>query len=541
MAVLPIVERELRVVSRKTSLYWGRLVFSGLAIIVGALFLYSLSRDVPSRVGQQMFVSLANLVFVYCILAGVWVTSDCLSEERRNGTLGLLFLTNLRGIDVVLGKMMATSLQTIYSVLALLPVLAIPVILGGVGIAEFCRVMLILLVTLLLSLSMGVYVSSRSQSAVKSGTAVFFALLLLCCAGPLILLVLDATGSAASKASAVQWLMFLSPGFGLYAAYDSTFSGQAAMFWGSVGAGLGLLVCLLGSACVCVQRGWRDEKDSMSVGRLDRGAAQAPHSASLRRRIAGPRDDNPIFWMLSRRPTKPRWVFVGLGFVLLYWLWGSVQFGHDFYNEGNYLLVAFVMQLILKCWVGAEAATRFGEERRSGALELLLCTPIQVRDVLRGHSQSFYWQFFWPVFLVLLVCFAFLLEPLTSRWALIDPSTRNWVRLFAISMMLFVLDLYALSWLGMWKGLNARFVNRAIFSNLITVLLLPWIVFIVFLMVGGMVSRGGGSVEEWLLGIWFMIGCVNSGFWWYYGRQCLREQLRQVATMQVGVLGEKSA
>ena len=541
MAVLPIVERELRVVSRKTSLYWGRLVFAGLAIIIGALFLYSLSRGVPARIGQQMFVSLANLVFIYCVLAGVWVSSDCLSEERRSETLGLLFLTNLRGIDVVLGKMMATSLQTIYGVLAVLPVLAIPVILGGVSMAEFCRVMLVLVVTLLLSLSMGVCVSSRSRSAVKSGTAVFFALLVLCCLGPVFALALEASGSSQPNSSVFPWLMFMSPGFALFVAYDATFSTQSSLYWVSISTGVGLLVVLLGLACVFVQRGWRDWGDPTESDRPARAGSSVGPKLGLGRRRVGPRDENPIYWMLSRRQTKPRWVFVGLGFVLLYWFWGSFQFGGDFYNEGNYLVTAFVMQLILKCWVGAEAATRFGEERRSGALELLLCTPIQVKDVLKGHSQSFYWQFYWPVFLVLLVCFGFLLEPLTSRWALIDPSTRYWIRLFSMSMVLFVLDLYALSWLGMWKGLNARFVNRAIFSNLITVLLLPWIGFILFLIVIGVSSMRTGSAEDWLLGIWFVIGCVNSGCWWYWGRQCLLEELRHVATRQVGAVGGSSS
>ena len=32
------------------------------------------------------------------------MTADCLSEEKREGTLGLLFLTDLRGYDIVVSS-----------------------------------------------------------------------------------------------------------------------------------------------------------------------------------------------------------------------------------------------------------------------------------------------------------------------------------------------------------------------------------------------------------------------------------------------------
>lgn len=60
------------------------------------------------------------------LLAGTAVTADCLSEEKRDGTLGPLFLTDLRGYDVVLGKLVATALPVFYSLVAAIPVLALP-------------------------------------------------------------------------------------------------------------------------------------------------------------------------------------------------------------------------------------------------------------------------------------------------------------------------------------------------------------------------------------------------------------------------------
>ncbi|MDB4745831.1 ABC transporter permease [Verrucomicrobia bacterium] len=533
MALLPIVDRELRVVSRKTSLYWGRLLFAGVGIMT--LCLYSLSKDVPSRMSQAMFESLAMFTFVYCALAGVWATADCLSEERRGETLGLLFLTNLRGIDVVLGKMMATSLRSVYGVLAVFPVMAVPLILGGVDFAEFCRVMFVLLVTLFVSLSLGVVVSSRSRSAVKSGAAVFFLMLGLCLFGPLLALILELTPYRSTQGM-VSWMSFHSPGFALFSSFDSYYPQVTFFFWASAILNIVLTLGMLSLACFFVQRGWRDP----SPDERGKGIVVPSLSNHVRppvKSLSRVRDANPIFWSLSRQRTKPKRVLTVLGILGLLWLGGSWLIGDGFFNEANYLFTAFLVQLILKCWVGAEATTRFGDDRRSGALELLLCTPIRIRDIVSGHWQSFYWQFFWPVFFVLLIDVVFLLDPLTSRVAFADSTLFFWVKIFVASMILFIIDLYALSWLGMWKGLSGRFVNRAIFSNLISVLALPWIAFILIAILVEETSLRhlyGARDEEFFLGVWFVLGCASSVYWAYLGRRRLVGELRRLAPFQAG-------
>src|SRR5207244_13589599 len=113
-----------------------------------------------------------------CLLAGVFLTADCLSEEKRDGTLGLLFLTDLRGYDVVLGKFVAMLVNALYGLLALLPIMAIPLLLGGVTGGEFWRRALTLIEALLVSLAAGIWISALvrvSQRAMGSALG-----LLLC-------------------------------------------------------------------------------------------------------------------------------------------------------------------------------------------------------------------------------------------------------------------------------------------------------------------------------------------------------------------------
>src|SRR5919109_2235672 len=124
MTVLPIVERELRVASRKRGTYWMRVIAALIAIVLFTWMLFALSRDnVPSTAhGRHLFRALFSLAFFSCLFIGARLTSDSLSEEKREGTLGLLFLTDLKGYDLVLGKLAASSLHAVYGVVAAFPV-----------------------------------------------------------------------------------------------------------------------------------------------------------------------------------------------------------------------------------------------------------------------------------------------------------------------------------------------------------------------------------------------------------------------------------
>ena len=65
--------------------------------------LASLRGPTQSGQGQGIF-HFDMAAFVFCALAGVFACSDALSRERREGTLRLLFLTDLHPLDVILGK-----------------------------------------------------------------------------------------------------------------------------------------------------------------------------------------------------------------------------------------------------------------------------------------------------------------------------------------------------------------------------------------------------------------------------------------------------
>src|SRR5687767_3908705 len=124
MPFLPIVEREMRVAARKPKLYrWRTLgVFLGVLLVACQLFYFANKNTPTNNQGLQIFITFAVMCALFTLALGPFLTSDSISSEKREGTLGLLFLTSLKGYDVVLGKLAASAITGVYSLLGMLPV-----------------------------------------------------------------------------------------------------------------------------------------------------------------------------------------------------------------------------------------------------------------------------------------------------------------------------------------------------------------------------------------------------------------------------------
>src|ERR1051325_6682289 len=119
MIFLPIVHRELRVASRRSGTYWYRFQAALAALLpTGFLLVGPVPFASAAEMGRETFYVLAFMAFFWVMLAAVRLTADCLSSEKRAGTLGFLFLTDLKPYDVVLGKLAASSLNAVFGLLA---------------------------------------------------------------------------------------------------------------------------------------------------------------------------------------------------------------------------------------------------------------------------------------------------------------------------------------------------------------------------------------------------------------------------------------
>ena len=483
MISLPIVERELGIASRNLGSWLSRWIIAIVAVCFGGLWLGMAYSVGGMMKGDVFFAILAWACFVYCLLAGLWTTSDTLTREKTDGTLGLLFLTDLRGYDVVLGKMITASLKSFYGVLAVLPVLALPLLMGGVTNDQFWRTAGALLNILIFSLSMGMFFSALSWSSGRAVFWTFFSLFSVTML-PLIHLWLGGTASA---------LNFVSPGFAMANASAPVIGTPAAGFsghWAWLGSGLAVSGMLLVLASWTISHRWRETKlrpQTPSLGeRTDGDRLQS--SAERQSAIL---NANPAGWLVwrmrsfrtSRRLLMALMITIGLvlpGFVVL----AGAGIDDLWIFMGS---LVWVGSFWIRLEVARHAVTTIHEAKASGALEQILVTPVDEKEFRRGHFAAMVRFWMWPVIL---------LASLPIVAALFSMFMEGWIfddALFGVSIMglmsgliavVFFGDLFALYYSGCWFALRSSNYSAAFWKTFGFVYLLPTIGSVLFCWMG---------------------------------------------------------
>ncbi|MGA2557344.1 MAG: ABC transporter permease, partial [Verrucomicrobiota bacterium] len=290
MTVLPIVGRELAVASRRGGTYWLRFW-----VAAGALALFCVPcafSDVPlSEFGQGIFIFLGSVTLGFCLLAGVFLTADSLSVEKREGTLGLLFLTDLKGYDVVLGKMASNSLHAFFGLLAVFPVLALPLMTGGLGGGEFWRTMLVFIVTMYFSLGLGMLVSAASREGRQAMGGTFVILALLVGILPLLWLL----QSQWSNRGRLNFLLWPNPVYAFIKGFDDeylTFFGRRD-FWTAMATLFILATASILAASFLLPRLWQKS----SADDPNREGPRFRFFGKARRRRPPLGEKSPFFWV----------------------------------------------------------------------------------------------------------------------------------------------------------------------------------------------------------------------------------------------------
>ncbi|MBL9167275.1 MAG: ABC transporter permease subunit [Verrucomicrobiales bacterium] len=380
MTALPILERELRVAARRRSSFIARWVSALAAVVVGGAWVL-LNEAGPmlaalGPVGSSLFQVLGWLTFGTCLSAGVFLTADCISEEKREGTLGLLFLTDLKGLDVVAGKLLATSLQGTYGLIAVLPILAVPMILGGVGVSQFVLTCVVLLTTLLLSLACGLLVSTfvRQSQAAMGGTLALVVTLNLGGLG------FDAVTQWLWGASSAPIASLTSPAF----LFNLASNGITTPFWVSWAFHSGLSIVFFVWACRRVSNRWGRASESEAL--ISRVTSTPAGAAPIRSPI---QELDPVEWLTRPGCREMRLLWLALSLYgaailafLVWWLATGISWGKTALDWGESLLAWVVYG-----WVTSVATRVFVEARRSGLLELMVTTPLTVREMWQGPCR----------------------------------------------------------------------------------------------------------------------------------------------------------
>ncbi len=527
MIWLPIVGRELRVAARRSGTYWLRFWAALGVLILYFIILCGNLRRPSQTASKQIFGFLTALLGLACLFSGIFQTADCLSEEKREGTMGLLFLTDLRGYDIVLGKLAVSSLRVFYGLLSALPVLALPLMMGGVSGAQFWRVVLVLVTTMFFSLGLGMAVSAFNRDGRQVIGITIFVILLLTGIFPALNGVFNLLFSSRRLFRPLLWP---SSGYALTHAFDAFYQTSTGRhdFWGSLLVILAFGIISLALACLVLPRAWQETGRAESGGKIAGAWNFLRYGGPLdRRRARQWLEVNPFEW-LGRRDRLAPWSFWILAFpILVLWIIlelnvGSPTNGPKMAEFEMMMYLSLGLQLVLKCIITTEVCRRLNDDRRSGALELLLVTTLDDKRIISGLGKALARQFIVPL-AVIAGAFGIMTRLAMASDSLIYLSDVVVVMMIG-NMCSLLPDCVAIGQVGMWEGLRAKNHARAVVATLAKLLFLPWLFYIIIGECGGFNSKG-----EVFLAFWFAAGLLNDAFWALRARNRLQHSFRIVA------------
>ena len=424
----PVFAVEWRMASRRWPTYAMRSLTVLLLLGIMTPVWYSwpaATIDRQAEINQVYHLWTAMILLGLVGLAAPAATAGAICQDKTQGSLVLLFATDLSDAEIVLGKLASRLVPVLGLILCVAPVLALATLFGGVAPASLIEALLVQLSCAVFgcSLALALSVWGRKTHEVLITTYVLGILYLL--AAPIYAVVQSILPSA-------WWAPWL-PTFWDILRYNPIFLVLAA-FGGAppvpvtigtyatfLGMGLAASAGLIGAAIwrvrtvVIRQLGEGERVRSRwtwaegLIGRVvsDRLGRLVPRTVRLvllaRRAWSGPSlDRDPVLWRECRRKRPSRWSLAvwgisvllcgGLSVVAVAGILGGTRWGRELGVAVNGLQVAAGLLLL-----SVSAVTSLAEERQRGSLEVLLATPLPSRAIVWGK----WWGSFRPVPLLL--------------------------------------------------------------------------------------------------------------------------------------------
>ena len=478
MVVLPVIDRELRASARHPFTFYLRTLGAG-ALLLAILF-FGLENGFESSFGGKLFGYLHFTMFYAIWILVPLLAADCISRERREGTLGLLFMTGLRGPDIVVAKSIAHGLRALSLWVAVAPVLAISFLLGGVSWQEAMLSFAINSSAMCWALAAGVLGSAWSKTwgrAVLHAAifALFFLLLMAAVTGEGLSSIMRAGRSSfwGSPMTAFfdiepsKWDYLFLVGFGFitnvsreFGAYIFRTVTNGQLVWL---AGLIFTISFLGFLMVIhlaglkTRRVWREQPaSSQQIWLQQKFCTPVIWISFFRRWMKRKLEANPIGW-LEQRTWSGRLITWGWLAVIIS-LYSAVLSDPNFFQRTS--VPQNVMAWMLVISMAISTAGSFRRERESGVLELLLVSPVRERTIISGRLRGL-WAQFLPAFGLLLVVWYYLASISLTRGEAGGP------------IVFYAGTFFSLPVIGLYFSLRCRAFMTALLSTLAASFILP--------------------------------------------------------------------
>ncbi|MGV3772298.1 MAG: ABC transporter permease subunit, partial [Verrucomicrobiales bacterium] len=398
--VLPIVQRELRTAAKLKATYYGRLPGPAVAMFIILGVLINVREVMLVKNFNFLYFIISGILFLTAMAAGLR-TSDAISSEKRNETLGLMFLTDLKGKDIILGKLVSNSTFDLYSLLAAAPVLYMTSFFGAIEWVNIVFTIVCLVNTMLLSSSIGLFVSCISFHQRKATSTTIGLLLVLAILLPGIA---EAWRREPLLPISLDFLNLFSPGFAFGMTTPTARGLSTNYFWGATLVQFCLAILLLCISSFALPHLWQIKAPKEPWWR--RMMRTLLHGSDAQKKCRRFRllKLNPILWITTRNRLEvlmPWWLILFFGVI------GFVVARKQGITGRNLIPVAIaelvVLNMIFLVGIGTLASRWLLQDRQTGALDLIVATPIEVATITKGIWTAVRRQYLPPLVLLLVV------------------------------------------------------------------------------------------------------------------------------------------
>jgi hypothetical protein len=432
--------------------------------------------------------------------------------------LDLLLLSKVGPSGILISKLLIHSNPTIQILLSSLPIVALPMLFGGVSSTEVFRMSILCLSTLGLSSVTGLYAASVCHSG-KSAAILSGLILTAVSLGSYIV---DRIGIGAEG---IYGLPGLIQGFAT--ASDLAQTMAPLTFWTSIQT---MIILTTGIFILATRQLPRATIDGATNHKQKlRSTIPKSKTPSPTHRYQSIRR-SPTKWLGSKRQWNPLPAFLFIA-ITMFMIAGFLHFQTWFRLPRTHLhLLAFpfLAHTTFKFMLTAKVTQLISDCRQSREMEILLSTPLQTDRICSGFRQATL-NGFRKLFL-----FVILTDIATLALSSIQLNASRqdqilWMLIWGMIVMLAV-DTWALLWIGLWEGSRAKNTINAYFRTLRFALIYP---LIGFLATVGWVPVILGNSDSLIVGAilwWWIIGFLIKAPLTYSAIRSLSSHFRSAIT-----------
>ena len=246
MKINPVLRNESKLSVRTPRFSLMILIYISVLATGTLIFYNSYSSDVyASGINPQgaitLYITMAIIQAILLMFIVPSLTATSICSEREKQTLEILLSTRLSPLQIILGKLSASSLKVIMLVICTIPLYAICGLIGGVKISNILLLTGSFIINTIFVGSIGVFISSYSKTS-KAATALTYALVLFIFVGTIviayiILMLSMYRGGYMGNTPDIPIIAYLSPAIGFFVMLSNQvgFGGNSLYFIGQIG------------------------------------------------------------------------------------------------------------------------------------------------------------------------------------------------------------------------------------------------------------------------------------------------------------------